>query len=201
MAAKTEAPPAAAPTGDAEAPDQKSPGTLAKLVPIIAVIVLAPVASWAVAKFVIIPQLKHELASLSPTDGSVESHASAPAAAHGKAEKESGGHGKKQEGALGQGNSYTFENVVVNLAGTMGTRYLKATFMVSGSDAGLRSQFESNKPKMVDVALNVLSALTLTDLEEPGSKNIIREKLMGAFNQALGKKVAEQIYFSDFVVQ
>jgi flagellar FliL protein len=66
---------------------------------------------------------------------------------------------------------------------------------------GLRSQFESNKPKMVDVALNVLSALTLTDLEEPGSKNIIREKLIGAFNQALGQKVAEQIYFSDFVVQ
>ncbi|MBP7141356.1 MAG: flagellar basal body-associated FliL family protein [Opitutaceae bacterium] len=199
MAAKTEAPPAAAPAGDAEAPDKKSPGMIAKLVPIIAVIVLAPVASWAVAKFVIIPQLKHELSSLSPADAPAESHASAPS--HGKAEKESGGHGKKQEGAPGEGNSYTFENVVVNLAGTMGTRYLKATFMVSGSDAGLRSQFESNKPKMVDVALNVLSALTLTDLEEPGSKNIIREKLMGAFNQALGRKVAEQIYFSDFVVQ
>lgn len=199
MAAKTEAPPAAAPAGDAESPDKKSPGMLARLVPIIAVIVLAPVASWAVAKFVIIPQLKHELSSLSPSDAAADSHASAPA--HGKPEKESGGHGKKQEGAPGEGNSYTFENVVVNLAGTMGTRYLKATFMVSGSDAGLRSQFEANKPKMVDVALNVLSALTLTDLEEPGSKNIIREKLMGAFNQALGKKVAEQIYFSDFVVQ
>ncbi|MBP8257564.1 MAG: flagellar basal body-associated FliL family protein [Opitutaceae bacterium] len=199
MATKTEAPPAAAPAGDAEAPDKKSPGMLSKLVPILAVVVLAPVASWAVAKYVIIPQLKHELSSLSQADASAESHASAPA--HGKAEKESGGHGKKSGGAPGEGNSYTFENVVVNLAGTMGTRYLKATFMVSGADVGLRSQFESNKPKMVDVALNVLSALTLTDLEEPGSKNIIREKLIGAFNQALGRKVAEQIYFSDFVVQ
>lgn len=199
MAAKTEAPPAATPSGEADAPEAKAPGVLSKLVPIIAVVVLAPVASWGVAKYVIIPQLKHELSSLSAEGSAPAGHGEAPAAA--KAEKESGGHGKKAAASTGEGNSYTFENVVVNLAGTMGTRYLKATFMVSGSDAGLRSQFEANKPKMVDVALNVLSALTLTDLEEPGSKNIIREKLMGAFNQALGRKVAEQIYFSDFVVQ
>jgi flagellar FliL protein len=47
----------------------------------------------------------------------------------------------------------------------------------------------------------VLSSLSLADLEEPGSKNILREKLVQAYNQALGKRVAEQVYFSDFVVQ
>lgn len=179
---------------------------MSTLIPVIAVIVLAPVASWAVAQFVIIPSLRKELAAAVPKDGADaaghgEAAAEAPAA-HGKEEKkESGGHGKKGEAGANPGNSYTFENIVVNLAGTMGTRYLKATFMVSGSDASLRAQFESNKPKLLDVSLNVLSALTLTDLEEPGSKNIIREKLAAAFNQALGKRVAEQIYFSDFVVQ
>jgi hypothetical protein len=38
------------------------------------------------------------------------------------------------------------------------------------------------------VTLNVLSSLTLADLEEPGSKNVLREKLVGAYNQALGKQ-------------
>jgi flagellar FliL protein len=90
---------------------------------------------------------------------------------------------------------------VVNLAGTMGTRYLKASFLVTGADPTLRGQFEANKPRMLDVTLNVLSSLTLSDLEEAGAKNIIREKLGAAYNQALGRKVAEQIYFSDFVVQ
>jgi flagellar FliL protein len=47
----------------------------------------------------------------------------------------------------------------------------------------------------------VLSSLSLADLEEAGAKNIIREKLILAYNQALGRKVAEQIYFTDFVVQ
>jgi flagellar FliL protein len=83
----------------------------------------------------------------------------------------------------------------------MGTRYLKTTFMVTGSDPQLRAQFEANRARLIDVSLNVLSSLTLADLEEPGAKNILRQKLSAAYNQALGRKVAEEIYFSDFVVQ
>ena len=89
----------------------------------------------------------------------------------------------------------------MNLAGTMGTRYLKTTFLVTGVDAGIKTVFDAAKPRLTDVTLNVLSSLTLADLEEPGAKNVIREKLVAAYNQALGKKVAEQVYFSDFVIQ
>jgi flagellar FliL protein len=83
----------------------------------------------------------------------------------------------------------------------MGTRYLKTTFLVTGADATIKATFESQKAKLTDITLNVLSSLSLADLEEPGSKNILREKLVQAYNQALGKRVAEQVYFSDFVVQ
>jgi len=89
----------------------------------------------------------------------------------------------------------------VNLAGTMGTRYLKTTFLVTGAEANIKSVFDSQKPRLTDVTLNVLSSLSLADLEEPGAKNVLREKLVAAYNQALGRKVAEQVYFSDFVVQ
>jgi len=83
----------------------------------------------------------------------------------------------------------------------MGTRYLKTSFIVTGTDPQIRSAFEAQKPKLMDVTLNVLSSLTLADIEEPGAKNLIREKLVTAYNQALGKRVAEQVYFSDFVIQ
>ena len=83
----------------------------------------------------------------------------------------------------------------------MGTRYLKTTFLVTGAQPGLRPVFEANKPKLTDVTLNVLSSLSLADLEEPGAKNVLREKLVSAYNQTLGRKVADQVYFSDFVVQ
>lgn len=198
-AAPAPAPSAAAPAGPA------APSKIAALIPVILVVVLAPVASWGVAQFVIIPSMEKKLtAAIGKTAGGEEgAHAEAAPAeeAHG-AKKEGGGHGEGGgKEASSPPDAYEFTNLVVNLAGTMGTRYLKVTFLVTGKDKNLRDTFQKEKPKMVDITLNVLSSLSLTDLEEAGAKNIIREKLVNAYNQALGRKVADQIYFSDFVVQ
>jgi flagellar FliL protein len=155
-------------------------------IPAIAAIVLAPAASFAVAQYALLPTLQRKLAQPAPE----EAAAAAPAPAKGE-----------KGGATVAPPSYEFSNIVVNLAGTMGTRYLKTTFLVTGGEANLKDIFEDNKARLLDVTLNVLSSLTLADLEEPGSKNVLREKLVTSYNQALGRKVAEQVYFSDFVVQ
>ena len=55
--------------------------------------------------------------------------------------------------------------------------------------------------RLKDVTINVLSSLTLSDLEQPGSKNVLREKLVSSYNQALGRELCDQVFFSDFVVQ
>ncbi|HYD83375.1 MAG TPA: flagellar basal body-associated FliL family protein [Opitutus sp.] len=188
------APAAASPTppaGAAERPAAAaSGGGMKAWLPAIAVVVLAPVCTWAVCQFVLIPQLQAQLSAT-------------PAAAEASSE---GGHGGSHGGGHGEeakdaAPNYEFQNVVVNLAGTMGTRYLKTSFLVTGAEPNIKSLFEANKPRLTDVTLNVLSSLSLSDLEEPGAKNVLREKLVAAYNQALGKKVAEQVYFSDFVVQ
>jgi flagellar FliL protein len=200
--AKDAAKDAAAPSGDAAAKPAGKP--LAALLPVIAVVILAPALSFAVGQFVLIPQLKKQIAAMPADAAPAEGHEAPAEAEHAAPAKEGGhggGHGKKGESAAGPANAYEMENIVVNLAGTMGTRYLKTTFLVTGGDKALRATFEGNKPKLIDVTLNVLSSLSLADLEEAGAKNIIREKLILAYNQALGRKVAEQIYFTDFVVQ
>ena len=201
MATKPEAAaPAPAPQAAAPAPSAEArPSAIKSLMPVILVVVLAPVVSWAVAQFVILPQFEKKLSKL----------VAAPAAEAGAAEEPAGaeaseGGGESAEGKKGEAgaaNSYEFANVIVNLSGTMGTRYLKTTFKVIGKDNTLRATFESNKDKLLDVTLNVLSSLSLADLEEVGAKNIIREKLINSYNQALGKKTADQVYFTDFVVQ
>jgi flagellar FliL protein len=200
-------PPAAAAAADKdkgaapEAAGKTASGGFAAFIPTIAAVVLSVVLCWALNQFVLIPKLTKELAA------PVDPHAAAPAepAAAEEAPAAAEGKGKEGKGEKGKpasnGATYEFENVVVNLAGTMGTRYLKTGFLVTGTDKSLRAAFENNKPKMVDVTINVLSSLSLADLEEAGAKNLIREKLIGAYNQALGKKVVEQVYFSDFVVQ
>jgi flagellar protein FliL len=183
-------PAAAAP---ADTPPAKKSGASSALLPALLAMVGAPVLTWAVCQFVLIPGLKKELSGPAEPAAAHE-----PEPAHG-----GGGHGKAAAADKNKspGNAFKFENIVVNLAGTMGTRYLKTTFLVTGADAALVSTFESNRPALVDVTINVLSSLSLTDLEEAGSKNLIREKLVQSYNQSLGRKVAEQIFFSDFVVQ
>lgn len=201
MATKPEAAaPAPAPQAAAQAPSAEArPSAIKSLMPVILVVVLAPVVSWAVAQFVILPQFEKKLSKIVATAPAAEAGAAAEPAA---AATEGGGESHEgKKGAAGAANSYEFANVVVNLSGTMGTRYLKTTFKVVGKDNTLRATFESNKDKLLDVTLNVLSSLSLADLEEVGAKNIIREKLINSYNQALGKKTAEQVYFTDFVVQ
>ena len=198
-AAKPSAKPEAAAEAPAEvaAPAVKAPSGGAKaFLPAIVALILAPAATWATVEFVLVPRLQKKLAAgpAATVEPAVE-HAPAAPAAHGKPGKE----GKDAKGNSGPG--YEFQNVVVNLAGTMGTRYLKTSFLITGADPNIKSVFDGSKPKLMDVTLNVLSSLTLADLEEPGAKNVIREKLVTAYNQALGRKVADQVYFSDFVIQ
>lgn len=180
------------PETPAAAPVAAVSGGIKAWLPVIAALVLAPAATWATVEYLLVPRLQHKMAA----SAHGEAPASAPAAS-------SGGHGAPAKGkaAKSPGPSFEFQNVVVNLAGTMGTRYLKTSFTITGADANIKAVFDAAKPKLTDVTLNVLSSLTLSDLEEPGAKNVIREKLVMAYNQALGRKIAEQVYFSDFVVQ
>jgi flagellar protein FliL len=193
-------PPAPAASAPAPAPEAAAPADAAKrgsssflatLGPVVIVLVATPLLTWAVAEFLLMPRLEKRLASaVTGADASAKPSAPAEVSTEPK---------KGEPGATA--NTYEFSNIVVNLAGTMGTRYLKTSFLVTGIDTSLRTAFETNKPKLTDVTLNVLSSLSLSDLEEAGAKNLIREKLVIAYNQTLGKRVAEQVYFSDFVVQ
>ena len=180
------------------APAAKAAGGGAKAwLPAILALILAPAATWATVEYVLVPRLQKKLvAGGAASPEPVAEPAPAASASHGKPSKD----GKDAKGGH-SGPGYEFQNVVVNLAGTMGTRYLKTSFLITGADPNIKAVFDGSKPKLMDVTLNVLSSLTLADLEEPGAKNVIREKLVTAYNQALGRKVADQVYFSDFVIQ
>lgn len=199
MADKPEAKEAAeAPPAEIKGPESGSSGGAVAWIPAIAAILLAPVASFAVAQFVLVPKFQKKLAGTAmAAEASAASTASGESAPAPSSAKEGGGEGGK--GPVS--NSYEFANVVVNLSGTMGTRYLKTSFTVTGPEKDMKGTFESNKPRLTDVTLNVLSALSLSELEEPGSKNVLRNKLVTAYNQALGHHAVDQVYFSDFLIQ
>ena len=189
MSAKTEAKETTAAPVESAAPPPAAAttGRVKAWLPAILVVLLTPAASWAVAEFVLLPRLQSKLAAVA---GSTAPAAVAP-------DKHSADKGHTASAV----ENYEFTNVVVNLSGTMGTRYLKCSFIVTGAEPGIKAAFEENKAQLTDVTLNVLSSLTLGELEEPGAKNVLRERLVATYNQALNRRVAKQVYFSDFVVQ
>ena len=157
------------------------------LMPAIAVLVLMPVISFAITKFVFIPQIQSAVLDaahqVSSADGS--GHAAAGAA----------------ETAAASSNTYPFENIVANLSGTSINRYVKVSFIVEGSRPDFSVLAEANRVKMIDATLGVLSSLTSADLQNPGIKNTVRSKLIAAYDTVLKERVVTGLYFSEFVVQ
>lgn len=169
--------------------------------PVIAMLVLMPGITYGVAQFVILPKVRAVVQEQKTEDAAAgkEGHGGGEAkGGHGKAEAK-GGHGKGGE-AGGQG-TYDFESLVVNLSGTMGTRYLKASFTVYSNNPDLKEVVDKNKKQLLDVASTVLGSRTLADLEQPGAKNVVRNDLMANINQAVKSDLVTQIFFSEFVVQ
>ena len=176
-------------------------------VPIIAVCVLMPAISFATTQYLLLPKIRGAVLEQKAIVHSAKPEGKGDAKkGHGEAAK--GGHGKEEhgkgegaEGGAGGAFSYDFENIVVNLSGAMGTRYLKTSFTTLSDNPDLKKLIDENKKQLLDVALSVLSTRTMADLEQPGSKNVVRNDLMANFNQALKSDLVSQIYFSEFVVQ
>lgn len=179
-------------------------------IPVIAVLVLMPVISFAATQFLIMPRMLSivgEKAAHGEEGAAADSHGgkeAKPAAAEHHGGKESK-EGKGKEGKGGESTngkfSFDFENVVVNLSGSLGTKYLKTSFTLYSSNANLKKLMEENKKQLMDVAINVLSSRSMADLEAAGAKNVVRNDLMANFNEALHSDLVEQIFYTEFVVQ
>jgi len=174
------------------------------MMPVLAVIVLVPALCFGTTQYLLIPKLKAALGGGAAAEGA---HAEGGAEAKGAEGKKEGGAAKekgKEKGKEG-GGSYAhtqeFGDVIVNLSGAKGTRYLRARMSLGSGDANLETLIKANENQLRDIAIGVLSTQTLDSLEVPGARNAIRNELITQFNQALHGEVVEQIYFTEFVVQ
>lgn len=169
--------------GAAPAPVAKSGGAGAWL-PLIVTIVLMPALAFGVAQYVILPQLQKGLGIKTPSasgnEGGSESSKEAP--------------GAKQESVL-------MNKMLVNVAGTMGARYLLVSISVAGSASDFKDKMTEHDAQLRDMACGALATKTLADLEKPGARNLIRTELITGFNNILGDNMVQDIYFTEFAIQ
>ena len=178
--AAAEAIPAAAPA---------KPSGLKSWLPLIITVVLMPALAFATTRFVLLPQMKKALS---------------PASAAPAAEPSSGTNAAASGPGVIDGQpkvTVPLTKILVNVAGTMGTRYLMTSVTLVGSDENLKVKIEQNKDQLLDLATGTLCSKTISDLEKPGARNVIRAELMTLFNNALGGPIIKEIYITELAIQ
>jgi flagellar FliL protein len=168
------------PEGEPAAPAPPAGGAGAWL-PLIVSIVLMPAIAFGMTKFVIVPQLQSSLGIKSAPAGSGDKSKPSPDA-------------KKI--------NVPFQKLLVNIAGTMGQRFLLVSLSLSSTGGEeFRTKVTEDDAALRDMCLGILSTKTLADLEKPGSRNLIRTELLNGFNNILGDNSVSEIYITEFGIQ
>lgn len=189
--AKTDVDPAEATAGEAAAPAKG--GGFKALLPLIITIVLMPVLAWAMTNFVLVPKLQKSL-GVGPAPAE---HAAENSGEHGETAS-----GKEPAGKNGgPKETVAMSKLLVNVSGSMGSRYLLASLTLSGGTPDFKTKLEKNEAKLRDAACTVLATKTITDLEKPGARNLVRSELLTGFNNVLGGGTVQEIFITEFAIQ
>ena len=182
----------------------RSGGSFQAWLPLLVSVVLMPVLALATTRFLILPKIVQAREGAAPEVGHEETRAQARTETSqgpkdGKDAKDAKDPGGKNH--LKKKQTVPVAKVVVNVAGSMGTRYLLASFTLVGTQNDFKLVIEENKDQLLDLANTAMASKTISDLEKPGARNQIRSELMSIFNNALGANVVQEIYFTEFAVQ
>ncbi|MFP4157400.1 MAG: flagellar basal body-associated protein FliL [Opitutales bacterium] len=169
--------------------------------PLVVVLLVVPIITIAGMEFVVIPKLKSALAVSSGAEPAAKAEKSAKADSDGGGGHGGGGHGGGKEAPSSPATSYKFEEMVTNVAGTMGTRFIKTSFEVSGSSSDLRTKLRAREAQVQDAIMTVLAGRTIKELEAVGGRNALRIDLIEAINSALGQGMVDELYFLELIIQ
>lgn len=180
-----------------EATDAKGAATAASggakaWLPLLITILFMPVLAWATTQFLLLPKLQVAVGAKPAEKGGAK-------AAGGDSQGAAAEHGK--EAGKKPRQSIPMSKMIVNVAGTLGTRYLMTSVTLVGDSPDFKTAIEDNREKLLDAATGALSSKTINDLERPGARNQIRAELIAIFNNALGAALVQEIYFTEFAIQ
>lgn len=199
------------------APPKKSlksliPGNLTAILTKVAIFgvigLVAIVAAFMIATKVLKPMLARSSApteqQAEPTPAPVEKKEEAKAEDKAEAKPEEPkkhGEGGEGEGGAEATNYYNIESIVVNPAGTGGTRYLSCGIsfeMASPEDAKV---FKSKEAQVKDLLITILSSKTVDELADIAQRNQMRRQILAIVNRFLAPTQAKAVFLTDFVLQ
>jgi flagellar basal body-associated protein FliL len=114
------------------------------------------------------------------------------------------GEGKKGEGKKGEGEKsavFSIDNIVVNPAGSAGTRFLMASVAFELSDEKAVEALREKEVQIRDAVITTLESQTLEMLAAPGSRDGIKRQLAVAIKPLVPGRKQLRVYLPQFVLQ
>lgn len=185
-------------------------GGIKGMLPLIITVVLMPVLAFVMTKFVILPKIQQAIIAGATVTESEEGEPGAADEAvevqptDDSHEKPAGSDGKEAVAkpvAKGAKATYTLQKLIVNMRGSLGTRYLMSSYTLVGKGEEFKTLCQRNDEQIRDVAMGILSSKSIQDLEKPDHRNMIRTELMSTINTTLGKPAVQEIYITEFAIQ
>lgn len=168
-----------------DAPKAAGPAPLV----LIGAIVAALVAGAAAGGFLIAPRL-------APKPTAVGAAADHEAAGKKPKGKHGGGHGENAKGAV-----HRIENLIVNPAGSQGTRFLMTTIAIEVSDEKVGDALRDHDAEVRDIVIATLESQSLEMLTRPGSRDSVKRKIEKALAPLVEGAEWVHVYLPQFVIQ
>jgi len=181
-----------APAEAAEGEEKAKKGPNKLLLPLIVLLMTA--AGGAVGMMVVAPTLvarEHKAAGLEAE----------PAEGEGGGGEEHGGGGEHGEGGGEKGPMFKIDNLIVNPAGSQGSRFLMVSVAVETPDAKLEEHLRAREAQIRDVVIAMIETLTMDNLSQPGIRDSLKTVLSDTISTIAGSKAKLRVFLPQFVIQ
>ena len=175
---------AAAAPAEGEAPAAPGKGMM------IGLLVVGIAVGGATGTFVLAPRLVPPVAVVADS-----------AAEHGEGEKSEGEgeHGQKEEGAAPK--MVTLDNIIVNPAGSQGSRFLMTSVAIATEDEKLESSLRDRQVELRDKVTTVLEVMTMQQLTAVGARDTVKTRVQSMVVQMIGGRPKIKVFIPQFVIQ
>lgn len=105
------------------------------------------------------------------------------------------------EGGSAEASVHLLENLVLNPAGSGGSRFLLLSVAIEASNAAMVETFKARDAELRDLILTSLGVKTVEELTEMTKREQFKTEVQQAIEAHFGKKSVKGLYFPQFVVQ
>jgi flagellar FliL protein len=109
--------------------------------------------------------------------------------------------GKKSAHGKYESTVYSIRDIVINPAGTGGTRFLSVSIAFELETAELAHDFEAREPIVRDALITILSSKTVAQLTDPKQREITRYQIKKRISKIMRTDELAGVYYTDFVLQ